>query len=188
MIPMERIESRIYLVRGQKVMLDSHLAELYGVRTHVLNQAVKRNLSRFPDDFMFKLTAQEYDNLKFHFGTSNLKSQSVISSWGGRRKLPYVFTEQGVAMLSSVLNSERAIQVNIKIMRAFVKIKQALAIHKKLALKLDLLEERFGKRLDKHEQEIALIFEAIRKMLTIDEKPRRRIGFVVGKGTEGTRD
>ena len=91
-------------------------------------------------------------------------------------------------MLSSVLNSERAIQVNIKIMRAFVKIKQALAIHKKLALKLDLLEERFGKRLDKHEQEIALIFEAIRKMLTIDEKPRRRIGFVVGKGTEGTRD
>ncbi len=115
LIPIQIIENRIFIIRGQKVMIDSDLAQLYEVETRNLNKAVKRNISRFPDDFMFQLTNEEWNNLKFQFGTS---------SWGGRRKLPYAFTEHGVLMLSSALNSEKAAQVNIQIMRAFVKLRQ----------------------------------------------------------------
>ncbi|MFA5112896.1 MAG: ORF6N domain-containing protein [Candidatus Margulisiibacteriota bacterium] len=171
LVPLERIESKIYLIRGQKVMLDRDLAALYGVATKVLKQAVNRNLDRFPEDFMFELDRKEFDDWRSQFVTSNADRM-------GLRWRPYAFTEQGVAMLSSVLNSERAIQVNIQIMRAFVKFKQALFFHKELALKLDLLEERFGKRLDKHEREIGAIFEAIRKMLIVEERPKKRIGFI----------
>jgi hypothetical protein len=118
---MERITQTILLLRGHKVILDDDLAALYEVETKTLNRAVKRNLDRFPDDFMFQLTTEEFDNLRYQFGTSSLKSQIGTSRWGGRRYPPYVFTEQGVAMLSSVLHSDRAIHVNIEIMRAFVR-------------------------------------------------------------------
>ena len=174
LMPIERIENRIFLIRGQKVMLDRDLAGLYGVGTRDLNKAVRRNLERFPDDFMFQLTKEEIVNLMFQFGTSSLKSQFVTSSWGGHRKPPYVFTEQGVAMLSSVLKSDRAIQVNILIMRAFVKIKQALATHKEVSRKLNELEQR----LDRNDRQIIAIFDAIRKMVEPEEKPGKKIGFI----------
>ncbi|MDD4178638.1 MAG: ORF6N domain-containing protein [Candidatus Margulisbacteria bacterium] len=174
LIPIERVESKIYMIRGQKVMIDRDLAELYGVETFYLNKAVKRNITRFPADFMFQITKEEDKNLTFQFGISSLKSQSAISRWGGRRKLPYVFTEQGVAMLSSVLHSEQAIQVNILIMRAFVKIKQALATHVEVSRKLRELEGR----LDKNDRQITNILEAIRKMVEPDPEPERRIGFL----------
>ncbi len=161
LIPQEVIEQKILLIRGHKVMLDKDLAVLYGVLTKVLIQAVKRNIERFPEDFMFQLTPQE---------VTNLKSQIVTSSWGGRRYLPYAFTEQGVAMLSSVLKSKRAIQVNIAIMRAFVRLKQVLATHKELAEKLVELE-RVTVR---HTAEIQTIFEIIRQMM---EPPTNVIGF-----------
>lgn len=165
LIPEERIKQKIYLLRGQKVMLSTHLAELYGVAPRVLIQAVKRNLGRFPEDFMFQLTNDEYQNLK---------SQIVTSSWGGaRRANPYAFTEQGVAMLSSVLRSKRAIQVNIAIMRVFVKLRQILSTHKELAYKLSELE----RKIEKHDTEIQGIFEAIRQLMSPPEPPKRRIGF-----------
>jgi len=146
-------------------MLDKDLAKLYGVETFNLNKAVKRNLDRFPEDFMFQLNKEEFDNLIFQFG---------ISSWGGTRKLPYVFTEQGVAMLSSVLRSRRAIHVNIAIMRAFVKLRQILSTHKDLVHKLAELE----RKIEKHDAEIQSIFEAIRQLMAPPpEKPRRYIGF-----------
>ena len=133
LIPQEIIEQKIFIIRGHKVMLSMHLAELYGVEVRTLIEAVKRNIERFPEDFMFQLTYDEYENLK---------SQIVISSWGGaRRARPYAFTEQGVAMLSSVLRSKRAVQVNIEIMRAFVRLRQTLAAHKDLAGKLAALEK-----------------------------------------------
>ncbi|KAF0134103.1 MAG: hypothetical protein FD145_859 [Candidatus Saganbacteria bacterium] len=160
----ESIENKIYVIRGQKVMLDSDLAKLYRVKTSNLNKAVKRNLDRFPQDFMFQLTKEEFNNLKFHFG---------ISSWGGTRKLPYAFTEQGVAMLSSVLKSKKAIQVNILIVRTFVKIREFLSTHKELAQKLNELE----KKTVKHDIEIKTIFEAIRQLMAIEEKPKKQIGF-----------
>jgi len=184
-IPIERIESKIYLIRGQKVMIDSDLAELYGVVTFALNQAVKRNIERFPADFMFQLTKDEFQNLKFHTGIANLKSQIVISSfsaakaeWGGRRTRPYAFTEQGVAMLSSVLRSKRAIRVNIAIMRAFVRLKQTLAIHKELADKFKELESR----VDGHDADIKVIVEEIKRIIEIEQKPKPKIGFQLHKG------
>ena len=131
-IPVERIENHILLIRGHKVLLDSDLAELYGVETGALTRAVRRNIDRFPDDFMFQLTNDEFEDLK---------SQSGISSWGGRRYAPYAFTEQGVAMLSSVLHSPRAVQVNIEIMRTFVRLRQMLASNTELARKLHNLEK-----------------------------------------------
>ncbi len=173
MMPSERVESKIYVIRGQKVMLDFDLAELFGVKTHVLNQAVKRNLVRFPADFMFQITDEEAKNLISQFVISNLKSQFAISSRGGRRTLPYAFTEQGVAMLSSVLHSERAIQVNILIMRAFVKIKQALATHVEVSRKLKELEGR----VDKNDKQIAEILDALREMV----RPEK-IGFLRSEG------
>ena len=165
LIPQEVIENKIYLIRGRKVMLDRDLAKLYGVATFNLNKAVNRNLDRFPADFMFKLSKDEARDLIFQFG---------ISSWGGVRKLPYVFTEQGVAMLSSVLRSKRAIQVNIAIMRTFVKLKAILSTHKELSHKLNELE----RKIEKHDVDIQSVFEAIRQLMAPPpEKPRRMIGF-----------
>lgn len=163
-IPPEIIEKKVLLIRNYKVMLDRDLAELYGVETRQLTRQVRRNVDRFPFDFMFQLTKKEFVNLKCHFGTS---------SWGGTRKLPYVFTENGVAMLSSVLNSKRAIQVNIAIMRVFNKLRNILSTHTKFAYKLKELE----RKIEKHDEEIIAIFEAIRQMMAVEEKPKKKIGF-----------
>lgn len=161
-LPLQVIEGKILLIRGYKVMLDSDLAALYGVETKVLVQAVKRNIARFPADFMFQLTNQE---------VAILRSQSVTSSqWGGRRYPPYVFTEQGVAMLSSVLGSERAIEVNIQIMRAFVQLREMIASNKDLAKKLDELEK-------KYDSQFRIVFDAIRQLMTPPETKRKKIGF-----------
>ena len=164
LVVQEKVEKKIFLLRGMKVMLDKDLAELYGVPTKALIQAVKRNKKRFPNDFMYQLKPQD---------VAILRSQFVTSSWGGSRYLPYVFTEQGVAMLSSVLNSERAIQVNIAIMRVFVKLREIFSTHKELAHKLNELE---GK-VEKHDADIAAIFEAIHQLMTPPENPKRQIGF-----------
>ena len=162
LIPAEVIEHRIYFLRNHKVMLDRDLAELYGVQTKDLNRAVKRNRSRFPGDFMFQLTSRE---------TQNLRSQIVTSRWGGRRYLPYAFTEQGVAMLSSVLKSKRAIQVNIAIMRTFVRLRQILATHKELARKLEELEQ-------KYDAQFKEVFDVIRQLMDPPAEPERPpIGF-----------
>jgi len=159
------IEQRIYLMRGHKVMLSTDLAELYGVEARALVQAVKRNVARFPADFMFQLNKAEF---------GNLKSQIVTSSWGGpRRANPYAFTEQGVAMLSSVLKSKRAVQVNIAIMRAFVNLREVVGSHKDLAAKLGELERKVGS----HDGQIQSLFEAIRRLLADPSAKRRRIGF-----------
>jgi len=160
------IENKILIIRGQKVMLDKDIANLYDIATRELNKAVSRNQARFPLDFMFQLTGDEFNNLKFQFGTS---------SWGGTRKLPYAFTEQGVAMLSSVLRSERAVQVNIQIMRAFVKLREIISTHKELAQKLKELELK----IESHDENITAIFEAINQLLATEEKPKRKIGFDV---------
>ncbi|OGB88059.1 DNA-binding protein [candidate division WOR-1 bacterium RIFCSPLOWO2_02_FULL_46_20] len=159
-VPQERIETKILLIRGQKVMLDRELAELYGVATRILNQAVRRNIKRFPEDFMFQLTKEE---------TNNWKSQIVISKSMkmGLRKMPLVFTEQGVAMLSSVLNSERAIQVNIQIMRVFTKLREVLATHKDLQRKIE-----------GHDQQIRYIFQIIKRLLAPPKSPKKKIGFL----------
>ena len=156
------IERRIFLIRGHKVMLSIDLAELYNVEPKVLTQAVKRNIERFPSDFMFQLTNREF---------ANLKSQFVTSSWGGiRRAMPYAFTEQGVAMLSGILNSPRAIRVNIEIMRAFVRLRQMLVSNAELARKLHALEK-------KYDAQFKVVFDAIRELMTPPDKPRRRIGY-----------
>jgi hypothetical protein len=174
-LPIEVIEKSIYLIRGQKVMLSTHMAQLYGVEPRSLVQAVRRNIQRFPEDFMFQLTSEEFDALK---------SQFVISSWGGlRRARPYAFTEQGVAMLSSVLRSERAIQVNIAIMRVFVRLRQILATHKELATKLAELENR----LKGHDEQILAIFEAIRALMVHPEKSKKKIGFDLKEKQAGYR-
>jgi hypothetical protein len=166
-IPIERIAQSIRWIRGKRVLLDSDLAALYGVTTGNLNKAVKRNSDRFPSDFMFELRPEELTNLKFQFG---------ISRWGGRRRsCPHVFTEQGIAMLSSVLNSERAIKVNIAIMRAFVKLRQILETNRELAKKFSELEQRVGK----HDEEIDAILEAIRQLIAPPDTLRREIGFHV---------
>lgn len=167
-IPRELIEQKIYLVRGQKVMLDRDLAALYGVKTRVLNQAVKRNLKRFPKDFMFQLTSKELKNWMSQIVTSNREKMGV-------RKNPHVFTEQGVAMLSSVLSSDRAVIVNIHIMRTFVRLRKFLTAHRELAYRLKQLEMR----IEKHDEEIRAIFEAIQQLIEppVEEKPKRQIGF-----------
>lgn len=173
LVSAERIERMIILIRGKKVMFDSDLAELYVVETKVLMQAVKRNIDRFPEDFMFQLTKKEFDNLRFHSGTSrqDLRSQIVTSSWGGRRYPPYAFTEQGVAMLSSVLRSERAVKVNIEIMRAFVRMRKMLISHEKLARKIEELEKRYDAK-------FKIVFDALRQIMTPSKGDRNRIGFV----------
>lgn len=171
-IPMEIIGTKIYVIRGKKVMLDRDLAELYGVETRVLNQAVRRNINRFPEDFMFKLTKEEFDNLK---------SQIVTSSWGGARKLPGAFTEQGIAMLSSVLKSERAIKVNIEIMRTFVKIHEYALSYKDLSEKINKLEKKYDKQFQ-------IVFKAL-KQIIIPQKneKKRKIGFKPPKKSKDKR-
>lgn len=169
----EGIQKRIFLLRGQKVMLSMDLAELYDVKARALVQAVKRNRERFPDDFMFQL-----DTIEF----ANLKSQIVTSSWGGlRRAAPYAFTEQGVAMLSSVLRSRRAIQVNITIMRTFVQVRELAATHKELASKLAELE----RKVTGHDGHIRSLFDAIRQLMNQPASPGRRIGFEAKSGESG---
>ncbi len=160
----EIIERKILLIRGHKVMLDVHLAEMYGVPTKRLKEQVRRNFKRFPKDFMLELSAKEFGSLRSHFATSK----------GGTRYRPFAFTEQGVAMLSSVLTSDRAIEVNIAIMRAFVRLREMLATHKDLAQKLDELEQKYDKQ-------FRIVFEAIRELMTPPEKPKRQIGFKVGE-------
>jgi len=168
-IPDEVVMSKIYLIRDQKVMLDNDLAELYEVETRRLNEQVKRNIDRFPEDFMFQLIKEEFENLK---------SQIATSSWGGRRKLPYAFTEHGVLMLSSVLNSDRAIKVNIQIMRIYTRIRQMLLTHKDILLRLEQIEHT----LSGHDNNILLIFEYLKqleqaKQQQEDQASRRLIGF-----------
>ena len=162
----ETIANKIYFIRNQKVMLDRDLAILYGIETKVLNQAVKRNMSRFPEDFMFQLTEIEFQNLK---------SQIVTSSWGGTRKLPYAFTEHGVLMLSSVLKSDKAIQVNIQIMRIFTKVRQMLL--DTTELKIDILQ--IQKKLENHDKNIELVFSYLDELIEKkeNEPPRPTIGY-----------
>lgn len=173
LVPLERIENRIYLIRGQKVMLSRDLAELYEVKTFVLNQAVRRNIDRFPPDFMFKLSWTE---------VKVLRSQFVIlderPSRGQHAKYPpLAFTEQGIAMLSGILHSPRAVQVNIAIMRAFVRLRKVLAANKDLIYLFKGLKHK----VDRHDVEIGLIIKAIEKMIAFDNKPKRRIGFIKDK-------
>ena len=165
-VPVERIEQSIMSIRGHKVMIDKDLAQLYGVTTKRLNQQVQRNIARFPDDFMFELSKEEHDSLRLQFATSKVGR-------GGRRTNPYAFTEQGVAMLSSVLNSQRAIDVNIAIMRTFVKLRELLLTHKDLARKLEDMEK-------KYDSNFKVVFEAIRQLMEPPPSPvkKGRIGFV----------
>ena len=161
-VPIEKITGKIYFIRGQKVIMDRDLSELYAVETKVLKQAVKRKIKRFPSDFMFELTKEEFQNLR---------SQFVTSSWGGSRYVPMVFTEQGVAMLSSVLNSERAIQVNIQIMRTFTRLRKILVTHKDLKRKIEAMEI-------KYDEQFRIVFEAITQLFEEDEKPKKKIGYI----------
>jgi hypothetical protein len=174
----DHIERSILLVHGEKVMLDVVLARLYGVPTKVLNQAVKRNAGRFPADFMFQLSPEESRRLAESSADGSLRSRTVTSSWGGRRIPPYVFTEQGVAMLSSVLRSARAVQVNIEIMRAFVRLRSILASHAQLARRLEALER-------KYDGQFKVVFDAIRRLMSASESPPRRIGFRLDEAPPG---
>lgn len=164
-LPTERIERLTLLLRGHKVILDSDLAVLYGVETKALNRALMRNRERFPADFVFQLVESEVENLRCQFGTSR---------WGGRRYRPYAFTEQGVAMLSGVLHSRRAIQVNVAIMRTFVRLRQMLASNARLAQKLEELEQ-------KYDHQFKIVFDAIRELMTQPQPKKRRIGFLVSE-------
>jgi phage regulator Rha-like protein len=164
-VPIEVIEQKILLINGQKMMLDSDLAALYGVTTKRLNEQVRRNLKRFPRDFMYELSQEEFESLRSHFAT-------IKTGRGKHRKyLPYAFTEQGIAMLSSVLNSDRAIEVNIQIMRTFVKLREMMSSHKDLTKKLNELEK-------KYDGQFQIVFEAIRQIIEVEDKPKRKIGYV----------
>jgi hypothetical protein len=168
-IPDEVLMNKIYLIRGQKVMIDSDLSELYGVETRRLNEQVKRNMPRFPEDFMFQLSENEY---------KNLMSQIAISSWGGRRKLPYVFTEHGVLMLSSVLNSERAIKVNIQVMRIYVRIRELMMLDKNIVQRLETIE----RKLNGQDNKIKVVFDYLKQFEHIKQqeskqRDRPRIGY-----------
>jgi phage regulator Rha-like protein len=172
-IPVERIESKIFYIRGRKVMFDRDLADLYGVTTGNLNLAVRRNKERFPDDdFMFQLTAKEFEAFR------SLILQNAISKRGGIRKLSHAFTEQGVAMLSSVLRSKRAIRVNIQIIKTFTRLRELIASNKELRENIEEMERRVEKRLGAHDAQLKAIFEAIQKLLTPPEEPKEyKIGF-----------
>lgn len=159
-VPIERIAEKIYLIRDQKVMLDSDLAELYGITTGNLNKAVKRNIRRFPNDFMFQLVQDEYEALLFQTGIAK-------DGRGGRRTPPFVFTEQGVAMLSSVLHTDRAIDINVSIMRAFVRLREILATHKDVAQKIE-----------EHDKQIANLYKHVEHLLKLPEKKKNPIGFM----------
>ena len=160
-IPHEFIASKIYVIRGQKVMLDSDLANLYGISTGRLNEAVKRNNYRFPEDFMFQLSDQEFENLKSHF---------AISSWGGRRTAPYAFTEHGTLMLSSVLNSQKAIEMNLLIIRTFVKLREILSLHQDIA-----------KKIDEHDRHIANLYDHLERILKLETGKKNPIGYIWGE-------
>jgi hypothetical protein len=171
----ETVICKIYLVRGKRVMLDRDLAELYGVETKVLNQAVKRNEKRFPSDFMFQMNDLELENWKSQFVTSNKVKM-------GLRKLPNVFTEMGVAMLSSVLSSDTAIEVNIQIVRIFSRLREMLLTHKDILLKLEQIEQKIQKQEqkgNKHDEEIKIVFQALKELIEQPSPPRKRIGFKI---------
>jgi len=187
------IISQIYFIRGRKVMLDSDLATLYGVETRKLNQAVKRNTNRFPDDFMFELSIGEYRNLISQFVISSsgtvdiindpdLKPQIETPSWGGRRKLPLVFTEHGALMLASVLNNKIAIQASIYVVRAFVKLRDLLSMHRELSEKINELEKRTFEKLEDHSEQLVYLFKVLRELVQKKELPREPVGFNIGEG------
>ena len=167
----DAIISKIYIIRNQKIMIDNDLAKLYQVETKRLNEQVSRNAERFPEDFMFQLTEDEFENLKSQFATSSLFTGN--GGWGGRRKLPFAFTEQGVAMLSGVLKSPVAINVHIQIIRVFTKMKELLLTHKDILLKLEKIEKKMGS----HDEQIALIFTYLKRLLNPPHPSRQRIGF-----------
>jgi len=174
----EKLAKLVHYLRREKVILDSDLAELYGVDTGALNRAVKRNIERFPDDFLFQLCEKEFDGLRCQSGISNaapdpFKSQIAISKRGGRRNLPYAFTEQGVAMLSSVLRSPRAVEVNIAIMRTFVQLRRLMDSNALLAEKIEALEEKYAD----HDQQFQLVFEAIKQLIATPAPPAKELGF-----------
>jgi hypothetical protein len=165
LITQEKIAQRIFIIRGSKVMLDRDLAFLYSVQTKVLNQAVKRNIKRFPEDFMFQLTEEEFENWKSQIVTSNADKQ-------GLRKKPYAFTEHGILMLSSVLNSKKAIEVNIQIMRTFTKLRELMLVHKDLRIKIETMER-------KYDAQFRIVFNAIKRLIDPPQKPKTPIGFVI---------
>jgi hypothetical protein len=172
LLPIETIQSKIFVIRGKKVLIDRHLSELYGVTTGRLNEQVKRNINRFPIDFMFQLDEAEYRNLISQFATS---------SWGGIRKLPFAFTENGVAMLSSVLNSPKAIEVNIQIMRVFTKLREMLSTHEELKKKFEEWEKKYDTRLNKMDGRVQTVLEAfqeIKRLLNPSTNNKKRIGFI----------
>lgn len=173
----ENIASLIFLIRGEKVMLDSDLAQLYGVETKALKRAVKRNLDRFPEDFMFELNLEEFKNLRSQFGASSLRSQFASSSWGGARYAPMAFTEQGLAMLSGVLKSKRAVEVNIAIMQTFVQVRKLLQGNKELTQKIKELEKLMGDRFTDHDKKFQMIFEAIKQLIQQKNEPWNPIEF-----------
>ena len=170
----EVIVNKIYLVRGQKVMIDRDLAELYGVETKVLKQAVRRNISRFPPDFLFQLNKKELEHWRTQIASSNPQHKM------GLRYAPFCFTEQGVTMLSCVLNSERAIEVNIRIIRVFIKMREMLSSHKDILVKLEQIEKKLFQHdmgMNKHQEDVQLIFQALKQLLNPPQEPRTRIGF-----------
>ncbi len=182
----ENIVERIFFIRSHKVMIDSDLAQLYGVATGRLNEQVKRNSKRFPADFMFRLTKEEWENLKSQIALSSLQSKSLKpqnaisitidtkADWGGRRKLPYVFTEHGTVMLASVLNSEIAVNASIYIVRVFIKLREILFSHKKLERKIEQIENKYDKQ-------FKIIFETIKQLIQQKQTPRKPIGYKIGK-------
>ncbi len=167
LIPIERIEQKIYVIRDEKIMLDKDLAEIYGVTTFNFNKAVKRNIKRFPEDFMFQLTKEEYESLTFQIGISK-------KGRGGRRYLPYVFTEHGALMAANILNSERAVEASVQVIRAFVKLRQILLSNAELAKKVEQLEK-------KYDANFKIVFDAIRKLMMPPDAPKREIGFIEKK-------
>lgn len=160
----------IHFIRGERVILDSDLAKIYGVNTSRLNEQVKRNLSRFPSDFMFEITQEEF---------SNLKSQFATSSWGGRRKLPRVITEHGAIMAASVLNTEIAVNASIQVVRAFIKLREFVMMSRELAKKLDEFEQKTNQKLNEHDNMLKIAFDTLKKVLIQEMKPKKRIGFMV---------
>lgn len=187
----DEIISQIYFIRGRKVMLDSDLARLYGVTTMRMNEQVRRNIDRFPSDFMFRITAEEYHNLISQIAISSSKSagnkqdanlilQNATSSWGGRRKLPLVFTEHGTLMLASVLRSPTAIYASIYVVRAFVKLREFLSVHKELAESIADLEKRTFGKLEEHSEQLILVFKALRELVQKKDEPREPVGFKIG--------
>ena len=176
LIPIERIEQKIFVIRGERVMIDSDLAAIYGVETKMFTRAVKRNIDRFPGDFMFQLTVEEYETLRRQIGTSNtetLKLQDASSKEGrgGRRYLPYVFTEHGALMAANILNSSRAVEASVQVVRAFVRMRNLLASNAELAKKVEALES-------KYDSQFKSIFDAIKKLMTPPDKPKGGIGFI----------